>query len=81
MVKVYSFLSPWIRNGCICDSTTVQLLFEVSQGLYDAIDFVNIKDDDNRQTSHLISRFVEMVPKLHLPLSTFSFVLSLLILT
>ncbi|KAL0803977.1 hypothetical protein Bca101_096467 [Brassica carinata] len=54
-------LSMGTRNGCICDSTTVQLLFEVSQGLYDATDFVNIKDDDNRQTSHLISRFVEMV--------------------
>lgn len=40
----------------------MQLLFEVSQALYDATDFVNIKDDDNRQTSHLISRFVEMVP-------------------
>jgi hypothetical protein len=56
------FLFLWSRNGCICDSTTVQLLFEVSQALYDATDFVNIKDDDNRQTSHLISRFVEMVP-------------------
>ncbi|CAH8347235.1 unnamed protein product [Eruca vesicaria subsp. sativa] len=55
-------LSMGTRNGfCICESTTVQLLFEVSQGLYDATDFVNIKDDDNRQTSHLISRFVEMV--------------------
>ncbi|XP_019090742.1 PREDICTED: UPF0505 protein-like isoform X2 [Camelina sativa] len=54
-------LNMGIRNGCICDSTTVQLLFEVSQALYDATDFVNIKDDDNRQTSHLISRFVEMV--------------------
>ncbi|XP_056844300.1 uncharacterized protein LOC108854015 [Raphanus sativus] len=54
-------LNMGTRNGCICDSTTVQLLFEVSQGLYDATDFVNIKDDDNRQTSHLISRFVEMV--------------------
>ncbi|KAG5392105.1 hypothetical protein IGI04_022068 [Brassica rapa subsp. trilocularis] len=53
-------LSMGTRNGCICDSTTVQLLFEVSQGLYDATDFVNIKDDDNRQSSHLISRFVEM---------------------
>ncbi|CAA7048419.1 unnamed protein product [Microthlaspi erraticum] len=49
------------RNGCICDSTTVQLLFEVSQALYDATDFINVKDDDNRQTAHLISRFVEMV--------------------
>ncbi|KAL9309260.1 putative vacuolar protein sorting-associated protein [Arabidopsis thaliana] len=54
-------LNMGTRNGCICDSTTVQLLFEVSQALYDATDFVNIKDDDNRQTSHLISRFVEMV--------------------
>lgn len=58
----------------------MQLLFEVSQGLYDATDFVNIKDDDNRQTSHLISRFVEMVPKFHLPMSTSSFVVSWLIL-
>uniref|UniRef100_A0A1J3E3C4 UPF0505 protein n=1 Tax=Noccaea caerulescens TaxID=107243 RepID=A0A1J3E3C4_NOCCA len=49
------------RNGCICDSTTVQLLFEVSQALYDATDFINVKDDNNRQTAHLISRFVEMV--------------------
>lgn len=62
LVKAYMFLFPWSRNGCICDSTIVQLLFEVSQALYDATDFVNIKDDDNRQTSHLISRFVEMVP-------------------
>ncbi|KAG7649198.1 putative vacuolar protein sorting-associated protein [Arabidopsis thaliana] len=54
-------LNMGTRDGCICDSTTVQLLFEVSQALYDATDFVNIKDDDNRQTSHLISRFVEMV--------------------
>ncbi|XP_010500650.1 PREDICTED: UPF0505 protein-like isoform X2 [Camelina sativa] len=54
-------LTIGIRSGCICDSTIVQLLFEVSQALYDATDFVNIKDDDNRQTSHLISRFVEMV--------------------
>ncbi|KFK35912.1 hypothetical protein AALP_AA4G052500 [Arabis alpina] len=54
-------LNMGTRNGCICDSTTVQLLFEVSQALYDATDFVNIKDDDNRQTAHLISRFVEMV--------------------
>ncbi|XP_020868718.1 UPF0505 protein isoform X1 [Arabidopsis lyrata subsp. lyrata] len=54
-------LNMGTRNGCICDSTTVQFLFEVSQALYDATDFVHIKDDDNRQTSHLISRFVEMV--------------------
>ncbi|EOA39617.1 hypothetical protein CARUB_v10008246mg [Capsella rubella] len=54
-------LNMGTRNGCISDSTTVQLLFEVSQALYDATDFVTIKDDDNRQTSHLISRFVEMV--------------------
>ncbi|CAL9218434.1 unnamed protein product [Arabidopsis halleri] len=54
-------LNMGTRSGCICDSTTVQFLFEVSQALYDATDFVNIKDDDNRQTSHLISRFVEMV--------------------
>lgn len=44
----------------------MQLLFEVSQALYDATDFINIKDDNNRQTAHLISRFVEMVPKFHL---------------
>ncbi|KAL1207085.1 hypothetical protein V5N11_004293 [Cardamine amara subsp. amara] len=54
-------LNMGTRNGCIYDSTTVQFLFEVSQALYDATDFVNIKDDDNRQTAHLISRFVEMV--------------------
>ncbi|KAL0796841.1 hypothetical protein Bca101_068218 [Brassica carinata] len=54
-------LNMGTRNERICDSTTVQLLFEVSQGLYDATDFVNIKDDDNRQISHLVSRFVEMV--------------------
>ncbi|CAH2036358.1 unnamed protein product [Thlaspi arvense] len=54
-------LNMGTRNGCICDPATVQLLFEVSQTLYDATDFVNIKDDDNRQTAHLISRFVEMV--------------------
>ncbi|XP_024006203.1 UPF0505 protein isoform X1 [Eutrema salsugineum] len=54
-------LNMGTRNGCISDPTTVQLLFEVSQALYDATDFLNIKDDDNLQTAHLISHFVEMV--------------------
>lgn len=44
----------------------MQLLFEVSQALYDVTDFVNIKDDENREIAHLISRFVEMVRKFHL---------------
>ncbi|XP_024021674.1 UPF0505 protein [Morus notabilis] len=48
------------RNGYICDPTTIQLLFEISQALYDAIDFVNVKDADN-QPGRLISRFVNMV--------------------
>ena len=48
------------RNGYICDPTTIQLLFEISQALYDGIDFVNVKDDDN-QPARLISRFVNMV--------------------
>ncbi|CAN8303023.1 unnamed protein product [Cochlearia groenlandica] len=54
-------LNMGTRKGCICDSTTIQFLFEISQALYDATDFVNIMDDDNRHTSYLISRFVEMV--------------------
>ncbi|GMN51638.1 hypothetical protein TIFTF001_020788 [Ficus carica] len=48
------------RNGYICDPTTIQLLFEISQALYDGIDFVNVKDADN-QPARLISRFVNMV--------------------
>ncbi|XP_019058397.1 PREDICTED: UPF0505 protein [Tarenaya hassleriana] len=48
------------RNGRIRDAATVQLLFDVSQSLYDATDF-NIKNDDNQRQSQLISRFIEMV--------------------
>ncbi|KAM7251968.1 hypothetical protein ACFE04_023851 [Oxalis oulophora] len=49
------------RSGSICDPTTIQWLFEISQALHDDIDFVNVKDDDYQQPAHLISRFVRMV--------------------
>lgn len=48
------------RCGCICDPTTIQLLFEVSQALHDDIDFLNVKDEDN-QPARLILHFVCMV--------------------
>lgn len=48
------------RNGYICDPTIIQLLFEISQALYDGIDFVNVKDADN-EPARLISHFVNMV--------------------
>ncbi|PON91931.1 Suppressor of white apricot protein [Trema orientale] len=48
------------KNGYICDPTTIQLLFEISQALYDGIDFLNVKDAGN-QPARLISRFVNMV--------------------
>ncbi|KAL5548438.1 hypothetical protein UlMin_003669 [Ulmus minor] len=48
------------RNGCICDPTTIQMLFEISQALHDGVDFLNVKDADN-QPARLISRFVNMV--------------------
>ncbi|KAM6553777.1 hypothetical protein CsatB_014539 [Cannabis sativa] len=48
------------RDGYICDPTTIQLLFEISQALYDGIEFANVKDADN-QPARLISRFVNMV--------------------
>ncbi|XP_042519165.1 VPS35 endosomal protein sorting factor-like [Macadamia integrifolia] len=54
-------LNKATRNGYIRDPTTVQLLFEISQALHDGIDFSSIKDDDNQQPVHLISRFVQMV--------------------
>lgn len=49
------------RGGSICDSTTIQLLYEISQSLHDGIDFATLKDDDNQQSLRLISRFVQMV--------------------
>ncbi|XP_062077630.1 uncharacterized protein LOC133782367 isoform X4 [Humulus lupulus] len=48
------------RDGFICNPTTIQLLFEISQALYDGIEFANVKDADN-QPARLISRFVNMV--------------------
>ncbi|KAH7546757.1 hypothetical protein FEM48_Zijuj01G0235300 [Ziziphus jujuba var. spinosa] len=48
------------RSARICDPTTIQLLFEISQALHDDIDFLNVKDEDN-QPARLISRFVCMV--------------------
>ncbi|XP_012070871.1 VPS35 endosomal protein sorting factor-like isoform X2 [Jatropha curcas] len=49
------------RNGRINDPTTIQLLFEIAQSLYDGIDFANMKDDEKQQPARLISRFVQMV--------------------
>lgn len=49
------------RNGCIRDPTMIQFLFEVSQALHDGIDFSNMRNDDNKQSARLISRFVDKV--------------------
>ncbi|XP_050216619.1 uncharacterized protein LOC126667645 [Mercurialis annua] len=49
------------RKGRIHDPSTIQLLFEISQSLHDGIDFANMKDDENQQPAHLISRFVQIV--------------------
>ncbi|KAL5548437.1 hypothetical protein UlMin_003668, partial [Ulmus minor] len=62
MYLKYSFLEGYFicKNGCTCDPTTIQLLFEISQALHDGVDFLNVKDADN-QPAHIISRFVNMV--------------------
>ncbi|KAL5548430.1 hypothetical protein UlMin_003661, partial [Ulmus minor] len=44
----------------ICDPTTIQSLFEISQALHYGVDFLNVKDADN-QPVRLISRFVNMI--------------------
>ncbi|XVF77393.1 hypothetical protein PTKIN_Ptkin14bG0039400 [Pterospermum kingtungense] len=49
------------RNGYICDPTTIQLLFEISQAMHNDTDIANMKNDDNHQQARLISRFVRMV--------------------
>ncbi|KAJ8754974.1 hypothetical protein K2173_015486 [Erythroxylum novogranatense] len=49
------------RDGSICDQSTIQFLFEISQSLHDGMDFVNVKDDENQQAMRLISRFIQMV--------------------
>ncbi|RDY10057.1 hypothetical protein CR513_05484, partial [Mucuna pruriens] len=48
------------QNGHISDSTSIQLLFEISQTLHDNMEFMNVKDDYG-QVAHSISRFVHMV--------------------
>ncbi|CAK7324574.1 unnamed protein product [Dovyalis caffra] len=54
-------LSMVTRTGYLHDLSTIQLLFEISQSLHDAIDFASMKDDEYQQSLWLISRFVEMV--------------------
>ncbi|XP_011046723.1 PREDICTED: UPF0505 protein C16orf62 homolog isoform X2 [Populus euphratica] len=54
-------LSMATRTGYLHDLSTIQLLFEISQSLHDAIDFGSMKDDEYQQPLRLISRFVEMV--------------------
>ncbi|PIA28400.1 hypothetical protein AQUCO_07000016v1, partial [Aquilegia coerulea] len=49
------------RNGYICDPTTIQMLFEISQALHDCLDVFSVKDDHHEQQAHLISRFVQLV--------------------
>ncbi|XAR67433.1 hypothetical protein NMG60_11002197 [Bertholletia excelsa] len=49
------------RSICICDPTIIQWLFEVSQSLYNGIAYLRPREDDNQQSGHLISRFVNMV--------------------
>ncbi|KAJ7963774.1 UPF0505 protein C16orf62-like [Quillaja saponaria] len=48
------------RNGPICNPTTIQLVFEISQALYDTLDFMNVTDGAS-QAASLITRFVIMV--------------------
>ncbi|XVF03816.1 hypothetical protein REPUB_Repub05bG0025600 [Reevesia pubescens] len=49
------------RNGYVRDPTTIQLLFEISQALYNDSDISYMKNDDNQQQARMISRFVRMV--------------------
>ncbi|GAU28848.1 hypothetical protein TSUD_21850 [Trifolium subterraneum] len=48
------------RSGPIRDTTSIQLLSEISQTLHDNMEFMNVKDDDS-QVAHSVSRFVHMV--------------------
>ncbi|KAF5203371.1 hypothetical protein FRX31_007042 [Thalictrum thalictroides] len=54
-------LDKGTRNGYICDPTTVQMLFDISQTLHDCPDTFSVKADHNEQQAHLISRFVQLV--------------------
>ncbi|XP_052207188.1 uncharacterized protein LOC127811403 [Diospyros lotus] len=48
------------RNCCIYDPRIIQFLFEVSQSLHNGIDYC-LRDDDNQQSAHLITCFVNAV--------------------
>lgn len=55
------YLYQLYRAGSICDPTTIQLLFKVSQALHDSIDYTSARDDDHQLPARLISQFVNMV--------------------
>ncbi|KAI3849075.1 hypothetical protein MKX03_011518 [Papaver bracteatum] len=54
-------LGKAIKSGNIHDPATIRVLFEFSQTLHQGLDFANIKDDQQQQSAHLISRFIQMV--------------------
>ncbi|OWM81289.1 VPS35 endosomal protein sorting factor-like isoform X2 [Punica granatum] len=61
MIVNMHILDKATRGGLICDPTTIQLLFEVSQALNDSIDQVNVRDEDLQQPARMISRFIDKV--------------------